>query len=128
MNFGEKVRALRKQKRLTQGELGKLIGVSARSVAAYETDGAYPRKMETYELLAKALDTEVNYLRIENEDRMTEIGVRYGTHAQRQMEALKEQVAALFAGGELSESEQKAFIMDMNAIFWDARAEASRKH
>ena len=47
MNFGEKIKMLRKQKGLSQAELGKLVHVSARSITAYETSGAYPRKIWT---------------------------------------------------------------------------------
>lgn len=126
MNFSEKLKALRKQRGISQAELAKMIGISARAVAAYETGGSYPRKMETYELLAKALDTDVNYLRTENEEIMTDIGEQYGTRGQRQMAALKSQVTALFAGGELSESEQMAFLMDLNAIFMEAKEEAKK--
>lgn len=126
MNFGEKIKMLRKQKGLSQAELGKLVHVSARSITAYETSGTYPRKMETYELLAKALDTDVNYLRTENEEMMSDIGEKYGTRGQRQMEALKSQVSALFAGGELNEEEQMAFLMDLNDIFLDAKKKAKK--
>lgn len=126
MNFGEKIKMLRKQKGLSQAELGKLVHVSARSITAYETAGVYPRKMETYELLAKALDTDVNYLRTENEEMMSDIGEKYGTRGQRQMEALKNQVSALFAGGELNEEEQMAFLMDLNDIFLDAKKKAKK--
>jgi transcriptional regulator with XRE-family HTH domain len=126
MNFGEKIKMLRKQKGLSQAELGKLVHVSARSITAYETSGAYPRKMGTYELLAKALDTDVNYLRTENEEMMSDIGEKYGTRGQRQMEALKSQVSALFAGGELNEEEQMAFLMDLNDIFLDAKKKAKK--
>lgn len=126
MNFGEKIKMLRKQKGLSQAELGKLVHVNARSITAYETSGAYPRKMETYELLAKALDTDVNYLRTENEEMMSDIGEKYGTRGQRQMEALKSQVSALFAGGELNEEEQMAFLMDLNDIFLDAKKKAKK--
>ena len=82
--------------------------------------------METYELLAKALDTDVNYLRTENEEMMSDIGEKYGTRGQRQMEALKSQVSALFAGGELNEEEQMAFLMDLNDIFLDAKKKAKK--
>ena len=42
------------------------------------------------------------------------------------MEALKSQVSALFAGGELNEEEQMAFLMDLNDIFLDAKKKAKK--
>ena len=137
MNFGEKLKKLRKGKKVTQAELGKAIGVSARTIAGYESCGTYPRTMQIYEKLAAALDTTVNYLRTEGEDveepkaemeteDTTEIVKKYGTRGQRQMEALKKQISALFAGGDLDESEQVAFLLDLNEIFIDAKVEAQK--
>ena len=39
---------------------------------------------------------------------------------------IKEQTTALFAGGELSEEDQAAFIKEMEALFLDAKADAKK--
>ena len=64
MKFSEKVKKLRKDMKLSQGELAEKIGVSSRSVAAYEAGTSYPRYKETYDALAAALGVDVNYLRL----------------------------------------------------------------
>ena len=45
MNFGEKVRELREAKGLSQVELGRLIGVSYRTVQSYEAGKSYPKQI-----------------------------------------------------------------------------------
>jgi len=126
MNFGDKVRELRTKKGMTQDDLAKQLGVSRRTIVAYEQGNTYPRRREVYEKLAELLGTTDAYLRTDIEDFMMEVGEEYGSRGQQQAAKLREQVAALFAGGELSESEQMAFLMDLNEIFMDAKKEAKK--
>ena len=53
MKFGEKLKALRKERGLTQNELAKAVGVGTRSVVGWEQEGRYPRKRELYAKLAE---------------------------------------------------------------------------
>lgn len=48
--FGERIRELRKKRRLTRDELGDILGVSGNAVTAYETGRRNPRK-EAIELV-----------------------------------------------------------------------------
>ena len=57
MKFGEKVREERTKKGLTQPELGKLVGVTKRTIIGWESGERYPQKRELYDKLAKARDT-----------------------------------------------------------------------
>ena len=90
MKFGEKVKKLRKDMKLSQGELAKKIGVSGRSVASYEAGTSYPRYKATYDALAAALGGMVVSLTVgkkkyaENESALREIGDR----AEKAREAL----------------------------------------
>ena len=43
MKFGEKIKELRTQKKMSQTELGKAVGVSLRTVRGWEVEGRYPR-------------------------------------------------------------------------------------
>lgn len=56
MNVGEKIRQLRKQKGLTQEQLGDLIGVKKSAIAKYENNRVENLKRATISKLAKALD------------------------------------------------------------------------
>ncbi len=126
MKFGEKVKKLRKDLKLSQGELAEKIGVSARSVAAYEAGTSYPRYKETYEALAAALGVDVNYLRTEEEEFLEDVGRQFGTRGQRQAAAILNEAAGLFAGGELSEEDKLAFLTEMQQLFLDSKQRAKR--
>lgn len=61
MDFGQRLRQLRKEKGLTQKELANLLGVSASMVGQYETNLRKP-KIETLRRFAYALGVCVNDL------------------------------------------------------------------
>ena len=126
MKFGEKVKKLRKEMKLSQGELAAKIGVSARSVASYEAGTSYPRYKEIYEALAAALGVDVNYLRTEDEAFLEDVGQQFGSRSQRQATAILEEARQLFAGGELSEEDQIAFLTEMQQLFLDSKQRAKK--
>ena len=71
MKFGDKIKALRKSKNLTQEALGQMIGVSKRTIINYEKGTSYPQDHEIYAKLASALECDENYIKTENENFIT---------------------------------------------------------
>lgn len=61
MNFGEKMTLIRKQKKLSQAELGKLSGINGDIVGKYERNEMKP-SIETAKKLANALEVSLDYL------------------------------------------------------------------
>ncbi len=61
MTFGSRVAAIRKEKQLSQSELGKRAGISGDIVGKYERDEMKP-SIETATKLAAALDVSLDYL------------------------------------------------------------------
>ncbi|MGY3742476.1 helix-turn-helix domain-containing protein [Leuconostoc inhae] len=59
--FGEKLKAVRKSKNLTQLELSKRIEVSKGTISAYEQGLSYP-SLETLVKICGILDTSADYL------------------------------------------------------------------
>lgn len=58
--FNEKLKTARKQKGLSQAELGKLLGVQAQTVGRWETGKSKPN-LETINKLCEALDVPLRY-------------------------------------------------------------------
>ena len=128
MNFGEKLKDLRTQKGWSQEELAKQMGVTRRTIGGYEAGTTYPRTRDMYAKLAELLETDVNYLMTENEEFMTEVGSFYGRRGQAQASEILSQTRELFAGGSLSEEDQKAFAIEMQRIFMDSTPKKYRKN
>ncbi len=61
MTFGDKMTLMRKQKKLSQAELGKLASINGDIVGKYERDEMKP-SIETAKKLADALDVSLDYL------------------------------------------------------------------
>ncbi len=61
MTFGSRVAAIRKEKQLSQSELGKRAGISGDIVGKYERDEMKP-SIETATKLAAALEVSLDYL------------------------------------------------------------------
>ena len=126
MTFGEKVKELRTQKGLTQTELGKKVGVSLRTVRGWEAEGRYPRHRELYKKLAEVLGCDTSYLLTEEESFITEAAEQYGNRGARQAQVILEQTAALFAGGDLSDADQIAFLNEIQGLYLDSKKRAKK--
>ncbi len=121
MKFGEKLKALRKERGLTQNELAKAVGVGTRSVVGWEQEGRYPRKRELYAKLAEVLGTEENYLLTEDEQFVSVASEHYGSRGKRQAEQLVAELSGLFAGGELTESDKDAVMIALQKAYFDCK-------
>lgn len=80
MTLGEKIKLLRKQKGLTQNELGKLCGMADSAIRRYESGRGNP-KLETLKKIATNLDVSVDFLLpdsfIEDEIKQSEDELQY---------------------------------------------------
>ncbi len=68
MNFGEKCRKYRTEKKMTQEEVARAAGISKRTYIYYESGSKYPRKIETAKKLAEIFGTNVNMLLVTDEE------------------------------------------------------------
>ena len=92
MTFSDKIKRARDVANLTQQELADSIGVSKRTIASYESQGAVPRR-STLAKLARALKVSVKYLSddtctdpltdIEEDDYVAEARELYGEKGAR---------------------------------------------
>ena len=127
MKFGDKVRELRTQKDLTQTELGKLVGVTKRTVVGWENEGRYPQKRDLYDSLAKVFEVPTSYLASEDEAFITDSAERYGVKGERDAKAVLTQAAAVFAGGELSDEDRLAFMTEIQQLYLESKDIAAKK-
>lgn len=123
--LGERLRALRKSKGMTQGELGAQIGVGASAIGMYEQNRREPDN-ETLKKLCKLFDIKSDYLLIED----TELQ-RSGTSSDLEeimgqfRDELMSQEGLMFNGVLLS-TEDKKQILD--AIEIGAQLALTRKN
>lgn len=66
--FGDRLRKLRKEHKLTQKELGEKVSVSSRVIGYYESNERFPDK-ETLIALAEYFQVSLDYLLCRNDNR-----------------------------------------------------------
>ena len=136
-DFSQKVRDARTLLKLNQEELGKLIGVSARAIVAYETTDTRPRA-STLRKLAETLKVSVDYLTndeiddplygIEKQPFVEEARNLYGDKAAREIDFLMERNAALFAGGEISQAAKDAYFEAVMQAYLECKNKAKQTY
>lgn len=112
----DRIKELRKQKKLTQQGLADLIESSRDTIANYEND----RNKSTFamlSLIADALDTSVDYLqgKTDNPDNMTATR-NYGDEKVKRVDLEDEELIMSFEGKELSEDYKKSIIAFVKAL------------
>ena len=84
MNLAEKIRFLRKQHRLSQGELGKKVGVSNRAVSKWENGSSCPAT-DTLLSLATAFDVPLDFFLKHDENGIPAKNVEAGMESLREL-------------------------------------------
>ncbi len=63
---------------------------------------------------------------IGNEEFLEDVGRQFGSRGQRQAQAILSEARQLFAGGELSDEDQIAFLTEMQQLFLDSKQRAKK--
>ena len=121
MRFGEKLRALRREKGLTQAELAKLAGVGLKTITNYEKGTTYPQNREVYGILARILGCDADYLHNEGDDFIAMAGQQYGYRGKKGAERLLKEVRVAFSGGEMAEEDMDEMMLAIQEAYIDAK-------
>lgn len=130
---GDKIKALRTAQHMSMAELARRASMSDRAIRYIESNQREP-SVDAIQKIAAALGVTTDYFMDEatfqqelNDDLFyADVRKKYGSRGVAQAKKIKEQTTALFAGGELSEEDQAAFIKEMEALFLDAKADAKK--
>lgn len=112
MQFNEKLLSLRKRYSVSQTDLANAVGVSRKSIQYYESGERYPRNGVLVKL-AEFFNVSVDYLT--STDELAD-GKRMFSAA-----TLVNEVAALFAGGTLSEEDKDLAMRVIQEAYWDSK-------
>ena len=127
------LKALRTAQHMSMAELARRASMSDRAIRYIESNQREP-SVDAIQKIAAALGVTTDYFMDEatfqqelNDDLFyADVRKKYGSRGVAQAKKIKEQTTALFAGGELSEEDQAAFIKEMEALFLDAKADAKK--
>ena len=126
MNFGEKVKMLRKGAHMSQAELARELGVSTRTVQSYEKGQSYPKQRSIYAKMSSIFGVEQNYLLTETEAFVASATEQYGSRGKKDAQELIEELTGLFAGGEMADEDLDALMYAVQKAYVEAK-EANKK-
>ena len=124
MTFGEKIKALRKDRGMTQKELAEALGLSLRTISNYETGGLRPRHDTTYDALAELFHVPKTYFFTEEDAFISAAEARYGKSGAQDARELVDGVIGLFAGGRLDEEDKQAVFEAIQEAYFRAKLES----
>lgn len=113
MQFHEKLLSLRKRYSVSQTELADAVGVSRKSIQFYESGERYPRS-GVLAKLAEFFNVSVEYL-TSADDAPPDSGSMFSAAS------LVNEVAALFAGGSMSEEDKDLAMRVIQEAYWDSK-------
>ena len=111
--FGLRLKHLREERRWSQKDLGKAVGVSNVSISGYESGNRFP-DTETLTRIADALEVSTDYLLGRDVPKWT------STTDVFELEQLLENNVNMAYGGESLTEEEKQRVKDiLTTLFWD---------
>lgn len=121
MELSEKIKNARIARNMSQRELAEAIGVSDRTIQNYEMGARLPRNRATYEALANALSINVETLLDENASFVLTATERYGKRGAKQAMEMVNDIAAMWAGGDMEEEDMDTIMRAMQDAYWEAK-------
>ena len=127
MVFKDKLKEKRIEAGLTQAELAKRAGTTARTIQNYELGKSKPSNMEVAQRIADVLGTTTEYLLGSSGTYVVEAHEKGGAKAARDLDQLVTEVTGMFAGGQLSEDALEGAMKALNDAYWIAK-EKNKKY
>lgn len=121
MEFADRLKEKRLEANLTQAELAKRTGITSRTIQHYEVGTRVPKNIEIVAKLAETLDTTVEYLMGKSGSYVVAAAEKNGQKVARELDAMVNEIAAQFAGGELSEEAMDGAMAALNRAYWIAK-------
>lgn len=118
MTFAMKLKAARKNRKLTQSQLAEQCGLHYRTIQNWENGQRRPGNIELVRKVADVLGIRPEDLFSDCDILIMTAKEKGGEKAARDIEALISEVSGLFAGGELLEEDKDKLIAAFNRAYW----------
>lgn len=127
MAFKNRLRDARVRANMTQVELAKAVGMTARTIQNYELGSQKPRGCETVAKLAEALGVALEDLMGPADIYVLQANEKGGTKVAKEIDDLVSEVTGMFTGGKLSKDALDGAMKALNEAYWIAK-EKNKKY
>ena len=117
MEFGKRLKTLRKKQHLTQDQVGALFSVAPSTVGAYERGTREPT-MENLIKMANYFHVSLDYLLGQSDDERTLS--QFQTVDHKELKDILQNQAILFNGRELTKDEKQRILDVSTGLFWQS--------
>ncbi|MEN6470944.1 MAG: helix-turn-helix transcriptional regulator [Clostridiaceae bacterium] len=125
--FGERLKALRKARNMTQDELCVKLGVVRKTLSDYENGRRYPKSVEVISKLCEIFNVSKDFLLTDEDMFIQEAKESLGSKGSIKAKRLINETAALFAGGELDDEDKALVFKAVSELYWETR-ETNKKY
>ncbi len=125
MDFGEKLRTLRKDHNMSQTELGKRLQVSRRTVNGWEHEGRRPKDRKVYETLSAIFDCPLEYLLNDKNGLVSDVYEQFGMSRTHISKNLLLDIQAYFMSDSISAEEKDTLMFAIHEAYIEARKASS---
>ena len=121
MLFGEKLKKLRCDAKMSQQELADKLGVTRRSIVYYETKSRYPKTKDVISGIAKIFNVDLEYLLSDSDEFVFEAEQKYGSKGRKDAMELVGEIGGLFAGGTLADEDKDKVFKAISDLYWESK-------
>lgn len=127
MEFGEKLRKLRLEHKMTQSQVAEYIGVTYQTCLSYEAGKSYPRRSGILDKLAKLFNCEPEELFSEKNAFAARAERVYGNASTKDAYFLASELSSMFASKDLPAEDKDAIMEKLEMAYWDYRKNNRKK-
>ncbi len=121
MLFGEKLKKLRTDAKLSQQQLADMLGVTRRSIVYYETKSRYPKTRDVISNMARIFNVDLEYLIGDSDEFIYKAQQIHGEKGRRDAMELVGEIAGLFAGGNMPEEDKDKVFKAISDLYWESK-------
>jgi len=133
MKFGQRLRFLRENRKLSQLELSKILNISNSTLSLYESNKRFPEP-ETLKKIAEFFDVSIDYLLgrtdLPNAYIPEEYKQKYKISKRdiRQYEEAMQRIGEFFMDNQVAEEDKEKMFRDLSDMFWKAKEINKQKY
>lgn len=116
MLFGQRLKKLRTDNKMTQEQLANKLGISKRTLINYEKGNCYPKSTEVFSKLSEIFMVSVDFLMMDSTNKYNAT-----IDSKQQAASLISEFSALFSGGKLEDTDKDAVMQALMDAYWDAK-------
>ena len=119
--FGERLKALRLSRGMTQEELSNELGIVRKTLSDYENGRRYPKSTDMIAKICSFFEVTSDFL-IGQEDRAVQTAQQKYNADSAAAQRMINEATALFTGGELSDEDKELVFRAISEVFWETRS------